>query len=589
MFPLLPAHLQAWVLPVLALALASTAWLAARLGHSRKAQRQQRDRLDLILNGSPVVTYVLDPQTLAPSYVSGNLHRLLGVEQPERVLGDTQWWRSRLHPLDRDIAIARFERWWQEGASGSLTHSYRLLGAQNRPVWVEDTLRVQRDAQGQVLACIGAIVDVTERRELARRLEQLTESVPGLICQLQLGPGTRPLRMPFAGEASLRSFGLAPDQVAVDAQPLLARVVADDRTGLLDSLLASARALKPWHHQFRLVHPELGVRWISGHARPERLDDGSTLWHGVMNDVTHRRQVEQALADNERQMRALIAAMDDLVVVVEAGGRLLGFHQPERLRSLTGMETPATGQPYRQVLPAPVAEAIAEAVLQLQIEPGPVHREVAWPGPQGELWLDLAVSVMAEDGDAVRPYLCVGSDMSARKRREDELTALATTDALTRLPNRRHFLARLEEELGRVHRYPQEETALLMLDLDRFKRVNDTWGHTVGDRVLQAFAEVLRQTPRGADLPGRVGGEEFALLLPNTGREAAQAAAERVRRQVEAMRVPLDRGEPVAITVSVGVARLRSDDSAESALHRADQALYRAKSAGRNRVELDWP
>lgn len=459
----LVAYLPYWLLPVLALALASTAWLAVRLAHSRKAQRQERERLDHILDGSPVVTYTLDPQTLAPSYVSGNLHRLLGITAGQHVLGDAQWWRSRLHPQDREATIARFERWWQEGASGSLTHSYRLLGAQNRTVWVEDTLRAQRDAQGTVLACIGAIVDVTERR-----------------------------------------------------------------------------------------------------------------------------QVEQALADNERQMRALIAAMDDLVVVVDAGGRLLGFHQPGRLRALTGMETPVPGQPYSDVLPAPVAEAIAQAVVQLQLEPGPVHREVAWPGPQGDLWLDLTVSVMAEDGDTVRPYLCVGSDMSERKRHEDELTALATTDALTRLPNRRHFLARLEEELGRVRRYPQEETALLMLDLDRFKRVNDTWGHTVGDRVLQAFADVLRATPRGADLPGRVGGEEFALLLPNTGREAAQAAAERVRTEVEAMRVRLDSGESIAITVSIGVTPLLPGDDPESALHRADQALYRAKSGGRNRVELTW-
>ncbi len=581
-------ELRFWLLPVLALALASTAWLAVRLAHSRRAQREERERLDHILDGSPVVTYVLDPRTLAPSYVSGNLHRLLGIQEAQLLLGDAQWWRSRLHPLDRDATIARFERWWHDGASGPLMHSYRLLGAQNRPIWVEDTLRAQRDAQGTALACIGAIVDVTERRVLARRLEQLTESVPGLICQLQLGPGTRPLRLPFASAPGLRGVGLTPEAVLEDAQPLLSRVLPDDLSGVLDSLMASARTLQPWQHQFRLAHPELGERWISGHASPERLEDGSTLWHGIMTDVTQRKRVEQALANNERQMRALIAAMDDLVVVVDGGGLLLGFHQPERLRVLTGLETPVTGQPYPQVLPAAVAEAIAQAVVQLQLEPGPVHREVAWAGPRGDLWLDLTVSVMAEDGDAARPYLCVGSDMSARKQREDELTALATTDALTRLPNRRHFLTRLDEELGRVRRYPEEETALLMLDLDHFKRVNDTYGHTVGDRVLQGFADVLRQTPRGADLPGRVGGEEFALLLPNTGREAAQAAADRVRREIEAMRVRLESGEAIAITVSVGVTRLLPDDDAERALHRADQALYRAKAAGRNRVELAW-
>lgn len=584
----LSAVLQWGLLGVLVLALLASAWLALSLARSRRVQRQERERLDHILDGSPVVTYVLDAHTLAPTYVSGNLRSLLGVDGAQRVIGDAQWWRSRLHPLDREAAIARFERWWHDGASGPLAHSYRLLGAQNRPLWVEDTVRAQRDAQGRVLTCIGAIVDVTERRVLARRLEQLTDSVPGLICQWQLGPGNRPLRLPFAGEAGLRGLGLAPDDLKEDAQLLLEKVVPDDLTAVLDSLLVSARTLQPWHQQFRLVHPAQGVRWISGHARPERLEDGSTLWHGVMNDVTQRRQVEQALADSERQMRALIAAMDDLVVVVDDSGHLLGFHQPARLRALTGLETPAPGQPYPQVLPGPMAEAMAESVLQLQTQADPVHREVAWAGPQGELWLDLTVSAMTEEAGEVRTYLCVGSDMSARKQREDELMALAATDALTRLPNRRHFLARLEEELGRVHRYPEQETALLMLDLDHFKRVNDTWGHTVGDRVLQAFADVLRQTPRGADLPGRVGGEEFALLLPNTGHDAACAAAERVRRQVEAMRVPLDSDEPIAITVSVGVTRLQPGDSAESALHRADQALYRAKAAGRNRVDVAW-
>ena len=316
--------------------------------------------------------------------------------------------------------------------------------------------------------------------------------------------------------------------------------------------------------------------------RLRQLFDARTWWSAP---------VSAARVDTERQLRALIASMDLLVMVVDATGRLLGFHQPQRLRALTGLDAPTPGQPYPSVLPAPVAEVVDQALLRLQTEPGPLHVELAWPGPAGPLWLDMTFSTITDEAsaaDATRAYLCVGSDMSERKRREEELTALATTDALTHLPNRRHFLTRLEEELGRVNRYPREETALLMLDLDHFKRVNDTWGHTVGDHVLQAFAEVLRETPRGADLPGRVGGEEFALLLPNTGREAAQAAAERVRRQTEAMRVPRDGGEPIAITVSVGVARLRPDDTAEAAMHRADQALYRAKTAGRNRVDLAW-
>ncbi len=576
---------------VLLLVVLAGVGLTLRLLRLQREHRVQRDRLSLVLDGSPALTYMLAPDTLAPSYVSGNVSRLLGVEAAA-LIGDGQWWRSRLHPGDRDAAVSRFERWWAEGGQPPLTHSYRLLGPGNRPIWVEDTVRVQRDAQGRALAVIGAMADVTERRELGQRLTQLTENVPGLIYQLQLGPGTLPLRMPFVGEAGLRAFGLLPADVVQDARPLLERVLSEDMPALTDSIQASARDLAPWHHQFRIRHTSLGLRWVSGHAQPERLDDGSTLWHGVLNDVTERKLAEHALAENERQMRALIGSMDDMVLVVDAQGVVRRFHQPPRLQAVTGVSTSVVGRPAADVLPVPMMEAMAQAMLSLQVGGGPVRAEVAWPGPQGDFWLDATFSVVEDEQRRDRARLsclCVASDMSERKRREEELTALATTDALTHLPNRRHFLSRLEEELGRVHRYPDEEIALLMLDLDHFKRINDTWGHNAGDLVLQAFADVLRQTPRAADLPGRVGGEEFALLLPNTGREAAMALAERVRLQVQALEVAQPDGPAMQITVSIGCTRLLPGDSVESALGRADQALYDAKHAGRNRVMADWP
>ncbi len=174
----------------------------------------------------------------------------------------------------------------------------------------------------------------------------------------------------------------------------------------------------------------------------------------------------------------------------------------------------------------------------------------------------------------------------------DRLHLLATSDPLTGLANRRFFLARLSEELGRFRRFPKP-TALLMLDLDFFKKINDTYGHGVGDEVLKQFAALTRRTVREIDLVGRLGGEEFAVLLPGADVEGATAYAERLRCSVATrLREQCDghlfataAGE-LKVTVSIGITLFSADDHPESVLNRADQALYQAKENGRNRIEL---
>lgn len=164
------------------------------------------------------------------------------------------------------------------------------------------------------------------------------------------------------------------------------------------------------------------------------------------------------------------------------------------------------------------------------------------------------------------------------------LEKLALTDALTGLANRRALQEALESELARLRRHGRP-ASLLFLDLDHFKLVNDTHGHAVGDEVLAGFAHVLRRGCRGGDLAARMGGEEFAVLLPGTGRGPAALVAERVRRATEAH--TLGRTVRVAVTVSVGVAStegLPEPHLAADLLRKADAALYRAKSEGRNRV-----
>ncbi|MCW8907222.1 MAG: GGDEF domain-containing protein [Sedimenticola sp.] len=166
----------------------------------------------------------------------------------------------------------------------------------------------------------------------------------------------------------------------------------------------------------------------------------------------------------------------------------------------------------------------------------------------------------------------------------DELSELVLTDPLTRLFNYRHFTQALEQELERTRRSGQP-TALVMLDLDHFKQVNDRWGHEVGNQVLCHTAELMITMLRKIDIPCRYGGEEFALILPGTPLARAVNAASRLRESIEASPLEVD-GQPLFVTASmgVGVYGRHSSLSVEAFVHEVDGLLYRAKQEGRNRV-----
>ncbi|OWJ90225.1 sensor domain-containing diguanylate cyclase [Pseudomonas sp. A46] len=177
------------------------------------------------------------------------------------------------------------------------------------------------------------------------------------------------------------------------------------------------------------------------------------------------------------------------------------------------------------------------------------------------------------------------TDITERKLIEAELQVFATTDSLTQLANRRHFMTQLESELARAQRSQDYGAAILMFDLDHFKSINDRWGHSVGDEALRHFSAILRAQLRRTDAAGRMGGEEFAVVLSNASLDEARTFAERVQRELAG--APVTHGdERLPLAVSVGIATLHPDDpSAEAALSRSDMALYRAKRGGRNRIE----
>ncbi len=274
-----------------------------------------------------------------------------------------------------------------------------------------------------------------------------------------------------------------------------------------------------------------------------------------------------------------VERLRDGILVLDDAGRVVDANPAAN--ALLGLDTRVLGAPLANVLPLQVdLQAVAPRELRL---------------PNGRR-VEVHVSAVSADDGGSEGHVVLLRDVTDARQAQDrlleaqqqlsalnrELEKLAHTDALTGLANRRLLLARLEEEWARARRRDRP-IALLLIDFDHFKRVNDTHGHLVGDRVLEAAGQTLAALVRPEDLPARYGGEELALLLPETDLDGACDAARRVRDALRGLPHVDDLGQPFRVTVSVGIAVLQARAGASRDLMaRADAALYHAKANGRD-------
>ena len=308
----------------------------------------------------------------------------------------------------------------------------------------------------------------------------------------------------------------------------------------------------------------------------------------VTLDITDRKLAEAALLDSETRLREAITHSPNPMMMHAEDGNIIMLSVA--LSEITGyrLEDLPTTKAWAEKAFGPDAQRMLRGIGKLYNLKA-VRREGEYPiiTATGEtrIW-DFQSQPLPKLPDGRRVVLSLAVDVTERRRLDENLHTLATTDSLTDLPNRRQFLARLTEEFLRVQRLDNQPSSVLMLDLDLFKGVNDTYGHTAGDAVLKHFARLMQNAIRKIDTAGRLGGEEFAIILPGADAMAAKASAERLRKVVAT--TPFVReGKTIPLTVSIGIATMGPGDRNEdAALTRADGALYRAKRNGRNRVEI---
>ena len=302
----------------------------------------------------------------------------------------------------------------------------------------------------------------------------------------------------------------------------------------------------------------------------------------LRSEIEIRRQSEEALAASEKRFRSLFEESKDAIVNTDKKGNFLMVNPAGR--ELFGLVDHEIGS--INFLDLYVDPAMARRFSAAIAEQGYIREfGVKLYGKDGKV-MDCFMTVTAklsEDG-ALVGFEGIIRDVTPYKKMEEELRRLATTDSLTGINNRRNFMELVQKEINRSNRY-EHPFSLIMLDIDLFKKVNDTYGHSAGDQVLIEFCNTCLKELRESDIMGRLGGEEFAVAVLESEAAGAAILAERIRKAVAAKTVVFGSWD-IGFTVSLGVARMRPGFDLNSLLEHADRALYQAKENGRNQVKI---
>ncbi|MDX2142793.1 MAG: diguanylate cyclase [Rhodospirillaceae bacterium] len=395
----------------------------------------------------------------------------------------------------------------------------------------------------------------------------------------------------FANAQTKRLLGLAPAELTKKTGGL--RLHPDDVETFDEHVLRPMAAGASVDVQVRVLMKSSQTRWIHIAAWPHRKEKGAAVYNGVILDIhNHKKTQTEQIETLERMEHAQDIAK-------------LGWYDmnlKDQVMDLTNEFADSLGLPFAPGgrVRGKEFERYREAFLNA-IHPDDRARYAAiiadktWRRAEFDYRVITRTNeirhlcsriqrTVDKKGKRIRDFAVI-LDVTERKKLEEELRAQAATDPLTGVPNRRSFDSAARREVERARRYAKSFT-VIAIDIDHFKRVNDTYGHDVGDIVLRSMTKTCLEKLRITDVLARLGGEEFAVLLPETSLEAAIVLAERLRVGIATTPIESVKGQ-INITVSLGVAQFAlNEPTIDLTLKRADEALYKAKREGRDRVEV---
>lgn len=562
-------------------------WVREQANHRELAEAKAQ--MDLALDGGGLGLWAWD---LVNDHFEPDLRlgALLGYT-PEELPDVGQNFRQMVHPDD----LADVQTTLREVIKGHLPRlllPHRVRHKDGHWVWLMARGQVvSRDENGRALRMAGTNVDRTEQmrleaavKESQELLQNMTDQVPAELFQFRVNPDGRSC-FPFVSKHFLDFYGLTLAQVQVDSGEIFAWQHPDDAAMVKASISRTVTNLVPWELEYRLLLPDGSVAWRSGRAVPHKLEDGTVVCYGAIFDITERKRNEEAL-----RVAAVAFESTTAMMISDAKRKVLQVnHAFTELTGYTAQE--AIGQTSELLRSGRHSGAFHHAMVEAVRTAGRWEGEIWNRKRCGEVYLDwLSITAVKDPAGVATHYVSVHTDITLRKHTEEEFRKLAFFDPLTALPNRRLLLDRLQQMVATRTRNDQFG-AVLFLDLDRFKQLNDAHGHDQGDELLIQVAQRLLACVREIDTVARLGGDEFVLALAHLGTDEVQAlsgAMAVVAKVRHAMAEPfeLSRSE-WTVSASIGVTLLDgSQVQPEEAIKQADEAMYTAKAAGRNAARV---
>jgi len=560
-------------------------WVQLDITQQKKLERKQRaseQRLRSILDNVPA--YVFSKSRDGKYTYANKMLSMLYASQVDDIIGKTDF---DLIPQDAAKNFAKNDKGVFE--KNKTIRALEYGGSDEYGIercYLSVKCPLENEA-GEVEELLGMSLDISEQHRLERALRESEEKLNGILDNMKA-----------------RVYIKDKDLKYTYANHELCHVLGTDRINLIGK------------DDYDLFEPETAVGFrttdqevFENHQRVERMetsiepdtrekryywtvkmpmrDEGGTVHSllGISTDLTEQKKLEKALRKSETQLSTILDNIKAHVYIKDMNF-VYSYVNADMCDYLKKSKEDVIGKSDTEIFGAETSKTFHQSDQQVfdYVESCSCI-EMSNPTPEAEDNYFWSVKVPLIN-DLGNPYAILGisTDVTEQKRLEKELREMASTDVLTGIHNRRHFLEMCDVEIQRAQRY-DHDLSMIMLDIDWFKDINDTYGHAVGDEAIKLMTVLCQQMLRTTDVLGRIGGEEFAILLPETELEAALLIAERIRKNAEEFTFDTGTSDIGRFTASFGITALHAGDEVpDDLLKRCDIALYEAKASGRNRV-----